>query len=103
MDAVGASARERRRDALARIATFIKAESERLGKGDSAFQRRPFSVFLGAVYAIRQLASDALDRHETALLRLAPDLNVWLTDTLRASTASRDVAPRTQRQRAASR
>lgn len=73
MDALGRAARRRRRAALERVARFIRDERLRFaGEGEDI---APLREYLGIVYAVRQLASDALDDDETPnLLELVPGL-----------------------------
>jgi hypothetical protein len=44
----------------------------------------PPSAYTGVVYAVRQLASDALDHEpEPDLVKLGEELRVWISDLLR--------------------
>jgi AcrR family transcriptional regulator len=82
MDAVGSQARERRRAALTGLAAFIRAERDRLWSAE--LSPVPDTAYIGAVYAVRQIASDELDRTPTPdLLALAPDLSGWISGMLR--------------------
>ncbi|WIM93766.1 TetR/AcrR family transcriptional regulator [Actinoplanes oblitus] len=73
MDALGRPARQRRRQAIERLAQLIRD----LLPGGSAV---PLSACVGAIYALRQIASDALDSDDDPdLLALAPELTTWLT------------------------
>jgi AcrR family transcriptional regulator len=85
VDAVGLEARDRRRDALRRIAGLLRADHERRQADDPALgPPLPEEAYLGAVYAARQLASDALDEeHEPDLLALAPKLAAFLANSFR--------------------
>ncbi|MFC4065447.1 TetR/AcrR family transcriptional regulator [Actinoplanes subglobosus] len=77
MDGLGRPARERRRAALTRLAGFVRDLRARRfpGTGD----RVPFSAYLGAIHALRQIASDALDAApEPDLSALVPELSGWL-------------------------
>jgi AcrR family transcriptional regulator len=79
MDAVGPEARKRRRRALRRFAAFIRSQQERLAADDPTLQTLPDEAYLGAVYAARQVACDALDQRRTAdLLALVPRLSGWM-------------------------
>jgi AcrR family transcriptional regulator len=79
MDAVGPPARARRRQALVRFAEFIRAQGERFGVDRDL----PMSAYVGAVYAARQIASDALDAQKRPdLLALAPELSSWMGELL---------------------
>ncbi|MGC4933143.1 TetR/AcrR family transcriptional regulator [Gordonia sp. DT30] len=83
-DAAGPSARRRRRAAMEFIATFLRDEHRKLAVDDADLDPDlPFEVFLAAVYAVRQLSSDALDTHaEPALPDLEPLLSGWLARSL---------------------
>lgn len=83
-DAAGPVARERRRTALTAIATVLRAEHLKLAADDDSLDPDlGLEVFLGAVYAVRQLASDRLDTDDPDLLGLEPKLSGWLTRSLR--------------------
>ncbi|MDR2281048.1 MAG: TetR/AcrR family transcriptional regulator [Gordonia sp. (in: high G+C Gram-positive bacteria)] len=86
-DAAGPASRRRRRDALGFIATVLRDEHRRLAKLDPSLDPDlPTSVFLAMVYALRQLASDALDDADVTDLRhLEAPLSAWLTRSLRRS------------------
>ena len=80
MDALGRPARQRRRDALVGLATLLKAERDRLFPGAEAV---PDSAYVGSVYALRQLASDALDASPTPdLLALSAETSAWVARLL---------------------
>jgi AcrR family transcriptional regulator len=73
MDALGRPARQRRRHAIERLALTVRDLH-----GDVAGV--PLSAYIGAIYALRQIASDALDSgDEPDLMSLAPELSSWLT------------------------
>ncbi|BCJ40330.1 hypothetical protein GCM10010168_31890 [Actinoplanes ianthinogenes] len=73
MDALGRPARRRRRQAVERLAALVR---DRLPGGATV----PLSACVGAIYALRQIASDALDSDdEPDLMALAPELTTWLT------------------------
>ncbi len=73
MDALGRPARQRRRQAVERLARFVRDLH-----GDTP--GAPLSAYVGAIYALRQIASDALDSgDEPDLTALAPELTTWLT------------------------
>ncbi|BCY12421.1 hypothetical protein L3i22_075090 [Actinoplanes sp. L3-i22] len=73
MDALGRPARQRRREAIERLAVTVRDL-----RGDAA--GAPLSAYVGAIYALRQIASDALDSGgEPDLTALAPELSTWLT------------------------
>jgi AcrR family transcriptional regulator len=78
MDALGRPARQRRRQAIERLAEFVRDQQERHFPGSTSGV--PLSAHLGAIYALRQIASDALDSgDEPDLMALAPELTTWLT------------------------
>lgn len=84
IDALGSTARERRRDSLKLFAAYVRdvvtRESVRGGSGVEL----PSSAYLGVVYAVRQLASDALDESpQPDLIGLGGDLRIWLGDVFR--------------------
>lgn len=72
MDALGAPARARRRDALGGLAALLEhRHAEWLGRDHAP---SPSRHYLAAVYAIRQLAADVLDQAgDESLLDLLPD------------------------------
>ncbi|GAA4586427.1 AcrR family transcriptional regulator [Actinoplanes octamycinicus] len=73
MDALGRPARQRRRQAIERLAALVRD----LLPGGSAV---PLSACVGAIYALRQIASDGLDSDDDPdLVALAPELTTWLT------------------------
>jgi len=79
IDALGAPARERRRESLHLFANFIR-EEEAQASADGR-PSLPWSAYIGVVYAARQLAADALDTSETPdLAALGEDLQIWLSD-----------------------
>ena len=76
MDALGRPARERRRAALTHLAGFVRELRERRFPGAPAV---PLSAYIGAVYALRQIASDALDSAPVPdLPSLVDELTTWL-------------------------
>ena len=86
MDAAGAPARLRRRRALTQIADVIAARHAELRQEDRSIGSLPDEAFLGMVYAVRQLACDALDVDaEPDLLALvAPTLH-WIAAAVRGA------------------
>jgi AcrR family transcriptional regulator len=88
MDAVGPSARARRRKALKRFATFIRQQQQRLAGDDPSLQQLPEETYLGAVYAARQVACDALDQDRIDdLLAVVPRMSAWMAASFRDTTA----------------
>jgi AcrR family transcriptional regulator len=86
MDAVGPEARRRRRDALKRFATFIRQQQERFSGDDPTLRPLPEATYLGAVYAARQVACDALDQDAIPeLIALVPRLSGWMAASFRAA------------------
>ena len=86
MDAAGTPARLRRRRALTQIADVIAARHAELRQEDRSIGSLPDEAFLGMVYAVRQLACDALDVDaEPDLLALvAPTLH-WIAAAVRGA------------------
>lgn len=84
-DAAGPTARARRRAALELIATVLRQEHLTLAAHDDSLDPGlSHEAFLGAVYAVRQLASDWLDTQtEPQLTDLADLLSGWLARSLR--------------------
>jgi AcrR family transcriptional regulator len=83
IDALGAPARARRRDALTLFATYIRDRLARVADGQPP-EELPWSAYIGVVYAARQLASDALDTaQEPDLAGLESDLQAWATELVR--------------------
>lgn len=77
IDALGSEARERRRRSLELFASYVREVVTRA----SPRTQLPWSAYLGAVYAVRQLASDAVDEtQEPDLVGLGDDMRIWLTD-----------------------
>jgi AcrR family transcriptional regulator len=90
MDALGKEARQRRRNALRGVATFIMSQREHLDVG--APRDVPLDAYIGAVYAVRQLASDALDEEVTPNLpALVPRTAAWISRML-STAADADAA-----------
>jgi AcrR family transcriptional regulator len=85
IDALGAPARERRRNSLTQVATFIRELVARLEPDGKAPPELPWTAYIGSVYAARQLASDELDgAAEPDLMALGDDMEIWLSDLYRA-------------------
>jgi AcrR family transcriptional regulator len=84
IDALGPSARDRRRKSLELFATFIRNLLAETSPGGRPPDELPWTAYLGVVYAARQLASDSLD--ETAkpdLLGLRDNMEIWVRDLFR--------------------
>lgn len=91
MDAAGKPARRRRRLALAQIAGVIASRHALLREQDASVGPLPDQAFLGWVYAVRQLACDALeDELEADLLALVDPAVRWVAASV-AGAASVDV------------
>ena len=76
MDALGRAARERRRTALTHLAGFVRDLREKRFPDTAP---APLSAYIGAIYALRQIASDALDAEpEPDLPSLVDELTTWL-------------------------
>ncbi|MEV0766160.1 TetR/AcrR family transcriptional regulator [Nocardia sp. NPDC050435] len=83
IDALGAQARDRRRNALQLIADALHRIVESQSPGGIPERLTP-SAYLGVVYATRQLASDALDCQQFPdFSGLAADLQPWIQDLFR--------------------
>lgn len=96
MDALGPDARKRRRQALVGLAEFLRTERERLWAAERA--PVPLTAYIGAIYAVRQIASDALDQEaHPDLLALAPELTSWITEMLRGAPRQSTALPRRRR------
>ena len=84
IDALGPPARARRRDALTLFATYVRDLGRRPLAGGRAPDDLPWTAYIGAVYAARQLASDALDTAaEPDFNALRAELTVWMSDLFR--------------------
>ncbi|WP_083972072.1 TetR/AcrR family transcriptional regulator [Actinoplanes awajinensis] len=90
MDALGRPARQRRRQAVERLAGFIRDLREQKFPGDGP--AAPLSAFVGAIYALRQIASDALDSGSSTSGRSAPGSSMTGGSTTGNSTSGRDSA-----------
>lgn len=85
IDALGAPARERRREALTLFATYIRDRLAQTTDDGRPPPELPWTAYIGVVYAARQLASDALDTAaQPDLAALEADLEVWIADLVRA-------------------
>jgi AcrR family transcriptional regulator len=75
MDALGRSARDRRRAALGGIVEVLKSQhDERWPDAEPV----PFTAYIGMVYAVRQIVSDAIDtQHDEPLTDLTAELSRW--------------------------
>lgn len=79
IDAMGAPARTRRRTSLALFADVLLEQHQRLADLGAAPQIQPRSAYLGAVYAVRQLTSDAIEAGDAdQLIASIPELSHWL-------------------------
>ena len=84
IDALGSVAREQRRQSLTRFAEFLRQAVVLSSPRRKAPPELTWSAYLGVVYAIRQLASDALDvEPEPDLGALRADAEGWLLDLFR--------------------
>jgi len=79
IDGAGATARERRREAVARLAEVSVFAQETLRKKDPLLKRRSFSVHLALLYGVRQLTCDLLETTESPdFEELIPALLDWI-------------------------
>ena len=76
MDALGAAARERRREALTGLAQLAYDTFEL--RDASRVVGMPVDAYLTVVYGIRQIASDAIDQGDHELATLSIDGEAWL-------------------------
>ena len=84
IDALGPPARDRRRSSLQLFATYIQEVTARTSPDGKPPEDLPPSAYIGVVYAVRQLASDALDQEpEPDLVKLGEELRIWISDLLR--------------------
>jgi AcrR family transcriptional regulator len=84
IDALGPRARERRRNSLELFATYIREVTAWASPDGQPSEHIPPSAYIGVVYAVRQLASDALDRApEPDLVKLGEEFSVWISDLFR--------------------
>jgi AcrR family transcriptional regulator len=63
LDGMGRPARERRRNSLGGLAAMLRMQHQEVDPG--AVARIPEAAYVTGVYGVRQLASDALDRHDS--------------------------------------
>ena len=86
MDAAGKPARVRRRQALKLIADVIATRHAELRRADPSIGPLPDEAFLGTVYAVRQLACDALDADaDPDLPALAEPALRWIAAAVRGA------------------
>lgn len=86
MDAAGRPARDRRRRALKQIADVIAAKHAELRREDPSIGPLPDEAYLGHVYAVRQLACDALeDDPDADLLVLVEPTVRWVAAAVRGA------------------
>lgn len=79
MDAAGAPARERRRDAVARLAEVGVFAQEALRKKDPLLKQRSFWAHLTLLYGVRQLTCDVLESTDSPdFEELIPALLEWI-------------------------
>jgi AcrR family transcriptional regulator len=94
-DALGPPARERRRLALRRIASYLREMHERFRASDPLLA--PVfadDVYVGIVYISRQLACDALDEHaEPDLRAIGQVIAPWLLTAYRPGAAAQQIVP----------
>jgi AcrR family transcriptional regulator len=81
IDALGPPARARRRDSLKLFAEFIRELLAGATSDGETPAERPWTAYIGVVYAARQLAADALDRADgPELIALGEELQTWMPD-----------------------
>ena len=78
LDALGHEGRARRRQVLQGIARLVQAKHAEFDA--VAATRLPQNAYIAAVYGVRQLASDELDRGDEAdVERLVPQVSQWVS------------------------
>jgi AcrR family transcriptional regulator len=83
MDAAGPVARRRRRDTWNTFAAVVAQRHAQMRDRDPALGPLPERVFLGLVYAVRELVHDALEAEAAPSLReLESDILVWIAATV---------------------
>ena len=86
MDAAGKPSRARRQRALRQIADVLAAKHAELRQEDPSIGSLPDEAFLGMVYAVRQLACDALeDDADPDLLALVNPTLQWIAAAVRGA------------------
>jgi AcrR family transcriptional regulator len=75
MDAWGRPARERRRAALTAMAELLKQRRDEVWPGAEDV---PLSAYLGAIYAVRQMASDRVDAGDQSASSLNAEVQPWI-------------------------
>jgi AcrR family transcriptional regulator len=79
IDAAGAPVRERRREALTRLAEVSVVAQEALRKKDPLLRQRSFSVHLTLLYGVRQMTCDVLETTDNPDFdELVPALLDWI-------------------------
>ena len=88
MDAAGKPARMRRQEALRLLAEVIRERHARLRAEDPSLGSLPDEAFLGIVYAVRQLACDALDNERNPdLLTLVEPATRWIAASVNGAAS----------------
>jgi AcrR family transcriptional regulator len=86
IDALGEVARARRRQSLTLFAMFIQQAVVKSAQGGLVPPSLTRSAYIGVVYAVRQLVSDAIESELNPNLKaLNDDLAPWLNDIFRIS------------------
>ena len=88
MDAAGKAARLRRRQALKLIADVIESRHQLLREEDPSIGPVPAEAYLGFVYAVRQLACDALEEDaDPDLMALVEPTVQWIGATVNGASS----------------
>lgn len=88
MDAAGKPARMRRQEALRLLAEVIRERHARLRAEDPSLGPLPDEAFVGIVYAVRQLACDALDDERNPdLLALVEPATRWIAASVNGAAS----------------
>jgi AcrR family transcriptional regulator len=85
MDALGRPAREKRRGALTAMAELLKARRDEVWPG---VEDVPLSAYLGAVYAVRQMASDRVEAGDGTVHSLNAEVQPWIALMLEHTRAA---------------
>lgn len=95
MDAAGRAARLRRREALGLIATAVAGRHDQLLADDPSFSPLPQEAHLGLVYAVRQLACDALESGDDPdLTGLVEPIVQWIWATIQGASSISELGVR---------
>jgi AcrR family transcriptional regulator len=84
IEGLGAAARKKRRESINLFAEYIRQIDVENPRTEGGPRELPWTAYIGVVYAIRQLASDALDTEaHPDLTAIGENMELWLTDLFR--------------------